>query len=182
LRATRRLRTAPQHTRSGSLGTHQGRQARGSVADFLTARGRSQRMARIRSSDTKPEIALRSALHRLGLRFRKNVRSLPGTPDIVLRRYSTVILVHGCFWHRHTGCAIATTPKSNTAFWEDKFARNVARDARNHQALLQAGLHVEVVWECELSSKARTTAVAERLAATISRTSRLPAAIVRRHS
>ena len=100
------------------------------MADFLTPAERSERMSRIRSRDTSPEIALRKALHRLGLRFRLNDKRLPGKPDLVFPRYKTAVFVHGCFWHRHQVCNIATTPKTNTAFWQEKFDRNVARDRR----------------------------------------------------
>ncbi len=96
-------------------------------------------MSRIRSSNTSPEVALRSALHALGLRFRLHRKDLPGKPDIVLPQYRTAIFVHGCFWHRHEGCKVATTPKSNTEFWVEKFARNVARDLRSREALEAQG-------------------------------------------
>lgn len=99
------------------------------MVDTLTPTQRSERMSRIRSTNTKPEVALRKALHRLGFRFRLHGRVLPGKPDIVLPKYRTAIFVHGCFWHRHVGCKVATTPKSNTEFWVDKFGRNTARDA-----------------------------------------------------
>ncbi|MGR9448287.1 very short patch repair endonuclease [Rhizobium leguminosarum] len=121
-------------------------------------------MSRIRSRDTSPELALRRALHARGLRFRVNDRRLPGKPDIVLPRFKTVILVHGCFWHRHDGCKIASTPKSNTAFWEEKFARNVARDVRNTSDLNGLGWNVIVVWECELSSQRKVDEAAARIA------------------
>jgi DNA mismatch endonuclease (patch repair protein) len=86
--------------------------------DRLTPEQRSWIMSRIRGTDTKPEVLVRSMLHRAGYRFRKNVRTLPGKPDIVLPKYKTIIFVHGCFWHRHKGCKGATTPKSNKAFWK----------------------------------------------------------------
>src|SRR5687767_4934683 len=100
------------------------------MPDFLTPSERSARMARIRSTNTSPELALRRALHQLGLRFRLHTAGLPGKPDLAFPRHKAVVLVHGCFWHRHHGCKIATTPKSNTAYWQEKFDRNVARDAR----------------------------------------------------
>lgn len=92
---------------------------------------------------------LRSALHRRGLRFRKNVKQLPGTPDIVFPRYKACIFVHGCFWHRH-GCARSTSPTANAGYWEAKFQANVARDAEQTSKLLQAGHRVLIVWECAL--------------------------------
>jgi DNA mismatch endonuclease (patch repair protein) len=131
------------------------------MPDFLTPEERSRRMSRIRSSNTAPEVALRQALHAAGLRFRLHRKDLPGKPDIVLPRHKAVILVHGCFWHRHKDCSIATTPKSNTAFWTDKFDRNVARDLRVRDQLKALGWKVFVAWECELGSrrKAHDTAV-----------------------
>jgi len=100
------------------------------MTDFLSPAERSDRMSRIRGKDTQPELTLRKVLHRLGLRYRLHGAGLPGKPDLVFPRYRTVVFVHGCFWHRHDGCNIATTPKSNTPFWLEKFEKNVARDAR----------------------------------------------------
>ena len=107
-------------------------------------------MARIRSRDTKPELIVRSVLHRAGIRFSLRRKDLPGKPDIVLPKYQTVILVHGCFWHRHPGCSVATTPKSNIEFWHKKFDTNVKRDRRNQRALRRLGWKVIVVWECQI--------------------------------
>src|SRR5688572_20880875 len=98
--------------------------------DRLSKQRRSWNMSRIRGKDTRPERAVRSILHRLGYRFRLHCKSLPGRPDVVLARYRTVVLVHGCFWHRHSKCQYAFTPKSRSEFWSDKFAANVARDRR----------------------------------------------------
>lgn len=126
-------------------------------------------MARIRSQDTKPELALRRALHRLGLRFRLGGAGLPGRPDIILPRHRAIIFVHGCFWHRHSNCNVATTPKSNTSFWVEKFERNVARDERVTRELQALGWRVYVAWECELSAKSRVGATAARLAEQIRR-------------
>ena len=139
------------------------------MADFLTPAERSRRMSKIRSSDTAPEVALRQALHAMGLRFRLHRKDLPGKPDIVLPRHSAVILVHGCFWHRHEGCSIATTPKSNTSFWTDKFARNVARDERVRGQLEELGWKVLVAWECELGSRRRAFDAAGRIARELGR-------------
>jgi DNA mismatch endonuclease (patch repair protein) len=121
-------------------------------------------MSRIRSRDTLPELALRRALHRLGLRFRVNVKALPGKPDIVFARYRTVVFVHGCFWHRHSGCKVASNPRSNIEFWQSKFARNVSRDRSVRRELSAAGWRVIVVWECQLQAKSRRERVAARLA------------------
>lgn len=137
------------------------------MADFLTPAERSTRMSRIKSRDTVPEIALRKALHALGLRFRLDNRKLPGKPDIILPRYRAAVFVHGCFWHRHQGCKVATTPKSNTEFWIQKFDRNVSRDARVTGELEALGWRVFVVWECELGSARKVSATAMELAATI---------------
>jgi DNA mismatch endonuclease, patch repair protein len=98
------------------------------MVDFLTPEQRSERMSRIRGRNTRPELALRKVLHAEGLRFRLHCRELPGTPDLVFPRHGAVVFVHGCFWHRHSGCPIATMPKSNTAHWQAKFELNVSRD------------------------------------------------------
>ena len=134
------------------------------MADFLSPAERSERMSRIRSKDTSPEVALRRALHALGLRFRLHRRDLPGRPDIVLPRHRVVVFVHGCFWHRHAGCRISTTPKSNTTFWTEKFERNVARDARSIELLEAQGWRVIVAWECDLKSARKATNAALRIA------------------
>jgi len=121
------------------------------MVDFLTPAQRSERMSRIRGKDSQPELALRRVLHRLGLRYRLHATNLPGKPDLVFPRYKAVVFVHGCFWHRHRGCKIATTPKSNTPFWVEKFDKNVARDSRVTTTLEKLGWRVFVVWECELT-------------------------------
>lgn len=111
-------------------------------------------MSRIRSGNTAPERAVRSILHRLGYRFRLHSKKLPGHPDVVLPRWSTVVLVHGCFWHRHEKCRFAYTPKSRLAFWEKKFAANIARDRKVETSLSSLGWQVLIVWECELHDAA----------------------------
>ena len=108
-------------------------------------------MSHIRSKDTRPELAVRRGLWRRGCRFRVNVRSLPGTPDIVLPKYRTAVFVNGCFWHGHHGCRSYTVPKTNTAFWKEKVERNRARDLLDAQRLESIGWSVITVWECELS-------------------------------
>lgn len=118
--------------------------------DIWSKAKRSTVMARIRSKDTKPELIVRSLLHRAGLRFSLRRKDLTGHPDIVLASRDAVIFVHGCFWHRHKGCPVATSPKSRRAFWQAKFASNMARDRRNLRALQRAGWKVLVVWECEV--------------------------------
>ena len=109
-------------------------------------------MSRIRGTDTRPEVLVRSALHRAGFRFRLYTRCLPGRPDIVLPKYGVVIFVHGCFWHRH-GCALSSEPATRRAFWQAKFDANVARDKRNARALRALGWRVLTVWECALRTK-----------------------------
>ncbi|GLS35790.1 very short patch repair endonuclease [Mesorhizobium tianshanense] len=123
------------------------------MVDTLTPAERSERMSRIRSSDTSPELSLRKALHRFGLRYTLANRDLPGKPDIVFRRKRVAVFVHGCFWHRHENCKVANMPKSNTAFWQAKFGSNVARDQRARTLLEELDWRVEVVWECELGPK-----------------------------
>ena len=135
--------------------------------DSLTPEKRSWNMSRIRGKDTRPEIAVRSLLHRMGYRFRTTDRKLPGKPDIVLPKYRTVILVHGCFWHRHPGCKYAYTPKSRLDFWERKFMGNVERDAKNLSLLQQQGWFPIVVWECEIKRDA--DAVLKKISRTLQR-------------
>jgi len=120
------------------------------MTDRISEARRSWNMSRIRGKDTKPEIAVRSMLHGLGYRFRLHRNDLPGRPDIVLPSRKTVVLVHGCYWHRHPGCRYAYSPKSRVDFWEKKFAENIARDRRNMDELQSIGWRALVVWECEL--------------------------------
>jgi DNA mismatch endonuclease (patch repair protein) len=107
-------------------------------------------MAGIRGKHTRPEIALRRALHARGLRFRLHDRRLPGVPDIVLPKWRAVILVQGCFWHRHEGCRYASTPATRPEFWQRKFSETIARDERNTAGLREQGWRVAIVWECAL--------------------------------
>lgn len=117
--------------------------------DSLTKERRSWNMSRIKSKDTKPELRVRSLLHRLGYRFRLHRKNLPGRPDIVLPKYKTAIFVHGCFWHRHEGCRFAYNPKSRMDFWRKKFEENQRRDKKNSTKLKELGWKVAVIWECE---------------------------------
>ena len=117
--------------------------------DSLSPGHRSWNMSRIKNRDTKPELIVRSLLHRRGYRFRLHRKDLPGSPDIVLPKYKTVIFVHGCFWHRHKGCRYAYNPKSRVDFWQDKFKKNVQRDRKVQAVLIQLGWQVHVIWECE---------------------------------
>ena len=111
-------------------------------------------MAAIKGKDTKPEMIVRKYLFSRGLRFRVQVRKLPGNPDIVLPKYKTVIFVNGCFWHGHEGCKYFRLPKSNVEFWKEKIERNIKRDKESTQALFDLGWKVVRVWECELRNKA----------------------------
>ena len=107
-------------------------------------------MAAIRGSNTRPEVAVRRALHKAGLRFRLHRRDLPGTPDLVFPRYRTAVFVHGCFWHRHPQCKNARLPATNAEWWRTKLRANQRRDRRQRRELLAAGWRVLVVWECEV--------------------------------
>ena len=120
--------------------------------DTLTKSERSQRMARVRSRDTGPELVVRRLTHRLGYRYRLHVAGLPGSPDLVFKRRKKVIFVHGCFWHRHAanGCKLARMPKSRLDFWRPKLESNARRDARVSSKLDALGWRTLVVWECEL--------------------------------
>jgi len=131
------------------------------VADIVDPATRSRMMAGIRGRDTKIEIGVRKALHARGLRYRTDVRSLPGRPDIVLPRWRVAIFVHGCFWHRHD-CGLGRLPATRADFWREKLDGNAARDARNHAALLASGWRVATLWECAL--RGRGPQVLEQLA------------------
>jgi DNA mismatch endonuclease (patch repair protein) len=130
------------------------------MADTVDKATRSRMMAGIRGKDTKPEKAIRSALHSAGFRYRVHVAGLPGKPDIVFPKYKAVIFVHGCFWHRHADCWWSTTPSSNAVFWAEKFAQNVARDNRNIVDLKKMGWRVATVWECTLRVQSQAEAAA----------------------
>ncbi|MFC3147238.1 very short patch repair endonuclease [Piscinibacterium candidicorallinum] len=123
------------------------------MVDVVDPHTRSRMMGAIRGKDTAPELLVRRALHRMGLRFRLGGCGLPGRPDIVLPRHRAVVFVHGCFWHRHQGCARCTTPATNSDFWQRKFARNIERDGEVQRLLVIRGWRVFVVWECELADE-----------------------------
>jgi DNA mismatch endonuclease (patch repair protein) len=124
------------------------------MTDIVDSAKRSIMMAGIRSAHTRPEQLVRKALHRRGFRYRVQDRDLPGSPDIVLPRYKAAVFIHGCFWHRHAGCAKSATPKTREAFWQAKFTANVERDKRNMAELSSLGWRVAVVWECTTTTKA----------------------------
>lgn len=113
---------------------------------------RSLIMSRVKGKDTKPEVYVRSIVHRLGFRFRKNCSDLPGKPDIVLSKHHKAILVHGCFWHGHKKCSRAVRPESNKAFWSAKLDKNIVRDRKNVRALISLGWKVLIIWQCEIKN------------------------------
>ncbi len=136
------------------------------MTDIFSPEKRSWVMSRIRSRDTKPEILVRSLLHRLGYRFTVNGprnKHLPGKPDIVLPKHATAIFVHGCFWHGHAGCPIFRLPKSRTKFWQEKIARNKERDAKNAAALASLGWNVVTLWECEMANLGKIRTLTRQL-------------------
>ena len=123
------------------------------MTDHLSPEKRSENMRSIKSKDTVPEKKVRSVAHRLGLRFRLHRRDLPGSPDLLFPSRKIALFVHGCFWHRHEGCAEASTPKTNKGYWSAKFTRNVERDNENKRKLEEKGWKVLVIWECETKSQ-----------------------------
>lgn len=122
------------------------------MTDTHSKEVRSRNMSHIRSKDTKPEVAVRKYLFSKGFRYRKNVKTLPGCPDIVLPKYKTVIFVNGCFWHKHD-CSRFVWPSSNEDYWREKITRNVTRDRENYEQLKNIGWNIYVVWECQLKKK-----------------------------
>lgn len=135
------------------------------MTDIVDQQTRSRMMAGIRGKDTKPELALRRALHARGFRFRLHSKAVHGRPDLVLPKYRAVVFVHGCFWHRHEGCRYTTTPSTREEFWQAKFTANVARDAAVRGKLLKAGWRVATVWECGLRKPDQVAASINLLAA-----------------
>lgn len=118
-------------------------------------RSRSEQMARVRATNTRPERLVRKIAHRLGYRYRLHKKELPGKPDLVFPSREAIIFVHGCFWHRHQGCALARLPKSRLDFWVPKLSANRSRDRRNERALRKLGWRVMVIWECQLRDEDR---------------------------
>lgn len=133
------------------------------MADIKTEEARSYNMSQIKGKNTKPEELVRKFLFSKGYRYRKNDKRLPGSPDIVLPKYKTVVFVNGCFWHGHNGCKYFVWPQSNAAFWKEKILRNIDRDNQNYCQLRELGWKVLLVWECELKSKQRDATFTELL-------------------
>ena len=133
------------------------------MSDIVDQQTRSRMMSGIRGKDTKPELALRRALHARGFRFRLHSKKVHGRPDLVLPKYRAVVFVHGCFWHRHKGCRYATTPATRSEFWQAKFAANVARDSSVRGALLDEGWRVATIWECALRKPEQVSVATDRL-------------------
>lgn len=118
--------------------------------DSLTPAERSERMSRIKDRNTKPELIVRSLIHRMGYRYRLHGKELPGRPDLVFTKKRKVIFVHGCFWHRHEGCRLARLPKSRLDFWRPKLEANAERDKEVERRLTELGWKVLTIWECEV--------------------------------
>ncbi len=133
------------------------------MTDVMTPEQRSRCMAAIKGKDTKPEMIVRKYLFSRGLRYRVNNRKLPGSPDIVLKKYKTVVFIDGCFWHGHEGCKYYRLPKSNVDFWRHKITMNMARDYANGVDLRLAGWRVIRIWECEIKTKTKRDETLERL-------------------
>ena len=133
------------------------------MMDIVDKQTRSRMMAGIRGKDTKPELALRRALHARGFRYRLHAKHVRGRPDLVFPKHHAVVFMHGCFWHRHNGCRYTSTPSTRPEFWQAKFEANVARDATVRAALLESGWRVATVWECALRKPDKVAASAEFL-------------------
>ena len=125
------------------------------MADTVSKEKRSEIMSHVTGKETKPEIIVRKYLFSHGLRYKKNVKQLPGTPDIVLPKYKTVVFVNGCFWHGHKECKYSHLPSTNIEYWEKKIADNLERDKRKKRELEELGYHVLIVWQCQLKPKVR---------------------------
>lgn len=142
------------------------------MTDVMTPEERSRCMAAVKGKDTKPEMIVRKYLFSKGLRYRLHVKKMPGSPDIVLKKYKTVIFIDGCFWHGHEGCKYFKMPKSNKFFWEQKIKRNKARDVANDYVLQTEGWNVIRIWECEIKKVAEREERLEHLYAEITRKQR----------
>lgn len=120
------------------------------MADTVSKQKRSEIMSHVTGKEKKPEIMVRKYLFARGLRYRKNVKQLPGTPDIVFPKYKTAVFVNGCFWHGHKGCKYSHLPSTNLEYWEKKIADNLERDERKTRKLEKLGYRVLIVWQCQL--------------------------------
>lgn len=125
------------------------------MVDHISPERRSWLMSRVKGKNTTPEVRVRQIAHGMGLRFRLHRKDLPGKPDLVFPKYRVALLVHGCFWHRHPNCKKSSIPKSNSEFWENKFARNVQRDVENMEDLVALGWKPIIVWACETDDMVR---------------------------
>ena len=125
------------------------------MADTVSKEKRSEIMSHVTGKETKPEIIVRKYLFARGLRYRKNVKRLPGTPDIVFPKYKTAVFVNGCFWHGHKGCRYSHLPSSNFEYWEKKIADNIERDERKKRELEGLGYRVLIIWQCQLKSNTK---------------------------
>lgn len=134
------------------------------MTDIFSKDKRSSIMAKISGKNTAPEILVRKYLFAHGFRFRVNDKRFPGTPDIVLPKYKTIIFVNGCFWHGHENCKAARLPKSNNSFWTNKIAQNIERDRKVQSQLQQMGYRILIIWECQLKSKKSETTLSELIA------------------
>ncbi|MCA0300833.1 MAG: DNA mismatch endonuclease Vsr [Proteobacteria bacterium] len=135
------------------------------MSDIVDKPTRSRMMAGIGGKNTRPEMALRRALHAKGLRYRLHSHRLPGKPDLLFPQFKAVVFVHGCFWHRHAGCRYATEPRTRASFWKAKFSANVARDRRVAKLLAESGWRVATVWECALRDADGVATTSGRVAA-----------------
>jgi DNA mismatch endonuclease, patch repair protein len=120
------------------------------MADMVSKEKRSEMMSKIRGKETTIEVMVRKFLFKRGLRYRKNDKRYPGSPDIVLPKYRTIIFIHGCFWHGHNSCKLFRVPKTRTEFWTNKINRNIERDRTNIEKLISMGWKVIIIWECSL--------------------------------
>ena len=125
------------------------------MADTVSKEKRSEIMSHVTGKETKPEIIVRKYLFARGLRYRKNVKRLPGTPDIVFPKYKTAVFVNGCFWHGHKGCKYSHLPSTNFEYWEKKIADNIERDERKKRELEGLGYRVLIIWQCQLKSNTK---------------------------
>jgi DNA mismatch endonuclease (patch repair protein) len=125
--------------------------------DTLSPQERSERMSLVKAKDTKPELLVRRLIYGMGYRYRLHAKSLPGKPDLVFRKRKCAIFVHGCFWHRHSGCPLCRLPKSRLRFWKPKLEGNRRRDLRNQLKLRRSGWRILVIWECQLADEKKLT-------------------------